>query len=147
MFEDYLHLNGKKETKKEEEKQIEQSHESQSNSLNDLNMSLAKKMEELQGKIAARNKKIHIFEEEEKISSKGGAPEWHKQSEQSSNEGILESESSNQESARVEKIGPSSFHPIMLLGKGSFGEVFLVRKKNTGMEYAMKVLNKSKIMG
>lgn len=35
----------------------------------------------------------------------------------------------------------------MLLGKGSFGEVYLVEKKQGKFFYAMKVLNKSKIMG
>lgn len=33
-----------------------------------------------------------------------------------------------------------------LIGKGSFGEVFLVEKKNTKNLYAMKVLEKDKIM-
>ena len=35
----------------------------------------------------------------------------------------------------------------MLLGKGSFGEVYLVQKKIGGGTYAMKVLSKQKIMG
>ena len=33
-----------------------------------------------------------------------------------------------------------------LIGKGSFGEVYLVEKKNTRQLHAMKVLHKSKIM-
>ena len=33
------------------------------------------------------------------------------------------------------------------LGRGGFGEVYLVQKKSSNMLYAMKVLNKSKIMG
>jgi serine/threonine protein kinase len=35
-----------------------------------------------------------------------------------------------------------------MLGKGSFGEVFLVKKKKdpTGKLYAMKVLSKDKVM-
>jgi len=44
-----------------------------------------------------------------------------------------------------EKIGPHSFTVHSLLGKGSFGEVYLVEKKGTGMYYAMKVLDKSKV--
>jgi len=35
----------------------------------------------------------------------------------------------------------------MVLGKGSFGEVYLVQKKGQEGFYAMKVLRKQKIMG
>ena len=44
-----------------------------------------------------------------------------------------------------EKIGPEDFICIGLLGQGSFGEVYLVNKKNTDKYYAMKVLDKQKI--
>lgn len=30
-----------------------------------------------------------------------------------------------------EKVGPHSFEPISLIGQGSFGEVYLVRKKDS----------------
>jgi len=46
-----------------------------------------------------------------------------------------------------EKIGPSAFICHALLGKGSFGEVYLVEKRDTKIFYAMKVLSKDKIMG
>jgi len=46
-----------------------------------------------------------------------------------------------------ERIGPSSFICHALLGKGSFGEVYLVEKRDTKIFYAMKVLSKDKIMG
>ncbi len=46
-----------------------------------------------------------------------------------------------------EKITPNSFLCHALIGKGSFGEVYLVQKKNTKTFYAMKALNKDKIMG
>ena len=47
----------------------------------------------------------------------------------------------------VEKVGLHCFAPIRMLGKGSFGEVFLVQRKSTKKYYAMKVLMKSKIIG
>ncbi|CAK9067684.1 unnamed protein product [Durusdinium trenchii] len=49
--------------------------------------------------------------------------------------------------SRVEKVGPNSFELVNLLGRGSFGEVFQVKHKRTGKAYAMKVLQKSRIMG
>jgi serine/threonine protein kinase len=45
----------------------------------------------------------------------------------------------------TEKIGPDSFIPIQLLGKGSFGEVYLVQMKCNNKLYAMKILQKDKI--
>lgn len=44
-------------------------------------------------------------------------------------------------------IGPEYFDTIQLLGKGSFGEVYLVSYKPTGKVYAMKVMSKKKILG
>ena len=44
-----------------------------------------------------------------------------------------------------EKIGPSNFICLALLGQGSFGEVYLVQEKNTLNYYAMKVLDKKRI--
>ena len=40
----------------------------------------------------------------------------------------------------------SDFTPICLLGTGSFGEVYLVQKRETGQEFAMKVLNKRRLL-
>ena len=45
-----------------------------------------------------------------------------------------------------EKIGPQSFIVHSLIGKGSFGEVYLVERKKTKEMFAMKVLHKSKIL-
>jgi serine/threonine protein kinase len=46
----------------------------------------------------------------------------------------------------LERIGPSHFRAIKLLGIGSFGEVFLVQKKDSKMLYAMKILKKDKVL-
>ena len=45
-----------------------------------------------------------------------------------------------------ERISPHNFLVLKELGKGSFGEVFLVSKQDTGQLYAMKVLQKEKII-
>lgn len=47
---------------------------------------------------------------------------------------------------KLEKIGLSSFSCIGILGKGSFGIVYLVEHKATKNLYAMKILSKNKIM-
>ena len=46
------------------------------------------------------------------------------------------------------RVGPQSFEPLGMIGKGSFGEVYLVRKKDIHpvQYYAMKVLQKERIM-
>jgi serine/threonine protein kinase len=45
-----------------------------------------------------------------------------------------------------DEMSPSQFIVHGLIGKGSFGEVYLVERKNSSMIYAMKVLYKNKIM-
>merc|ERR1711881_812926 len=42
--------------------------------------------------------------------------------------------------------GPEDFQILKLIGKGTFGQVFQVRKKDTGRIYAMKVLTKKVIV-
>ena len=54
--------------------------------------------------------------------------------------------SRSQDIGSEERITPELFTCHALLGRGSFGSVYLVEKKNTQMFYAMKVLNKSLIM-
>ncbi|KAL7821703.1 serine/threonine protein kinase, AGC family [Trichoderma aethiopicum] len=43
-------------------------------------------------------------------------------------------------------FGPSDFEILKLIGKGTFGQVYQVRKKDTGRIYAMKVLQKKVIV-
>ena len=49
-------------------------------------------------------------------------------------------------SIEEDRITPSSFVCLAMLGKGSFGEVYLVQKINTQEKFAMKVLRKERIM-
>jgi len=47
---------------------------------------------------------------------------------------------------QTQKIGLQDFDLLHVIGKGSFGKVLQVRKKDTGRIYAMKVLNKKNIL-
>jgi serine/threonine protein kinase len=49
-------------------------------------------------------------------------------------------------SKETDKIGLHLFAPIQLLGEGSFGRVYLVKRISSGKLYAMKVLSKDKIL-
>jgi ankyrin repeat protein len=80
----------------------------------------------------------------------------HSQSQSISNANITNNKSNtesvegdsgmNSVSIDEERIGPQTFICHALVGKGSFGEVYLVEKRNTKILYAMKVLSKDKIM-
>mmetsp|Transcript_172459 Transcript_172459/g.419458 ORF Transcript_172459/g.419458 Transcript_172459/m.419458 type:complete len:512 (-) Transcript_172459:580-2115(-) len=48
-------------------------------------------------------------------------------------------------SPEAEMIGPHSFDLLQLLGRGSFGEVFHVKHKQTQQSYAMKVIRKVRL--
>eukprot|EP01099_Mayorella_cantabrigiensis_P002140 TRINITY_DN1941_c0_g1_i1.p1 TRINITY_DN1941_c0_g1~~TRINITY_DN1941_c0_g1_i1.p1 ORF type:complete len:267 (-),score=38.28 TRINITY_DN1941_c0_g1_i1:491-1291(-) len=47
---------------------------------------------------------------------------------------------------RPKKIGLNDFELLKVIGKGSFGKVMQVRKKDNGKIYAMKILNKKTII-
>ena len=53
----------------------------------------------------------------------------------------------NQTNKTTEQITPNNFVCLAQLGKGSFGEVYLVKEVNSEEIYAMKVLRKERIMG
>eukprot|EP01096_Ripella_sp_DP13-Kostka_P013865 TRINITY_DN610_c0_g1_i1.p1 TRINITY_DN610_c0_g1~~TRINITY_DN610_c0_g1_i1.p1 ORF type:complete len:494 (+),score=244.84 TRINITY_DN610_c0_g1_i1:44-1483(+) len=46
----------------------------------------------------------------------------------------------------TEKVGIDDFESLCVIGKGSFGKVMQVKKKDTGKIYAMKILNKQTII-
>jgi tRNA A-37 threonylcarbamoyl transferase component Bud32 len=76
---------------------------------------------------------------EKKMSPSSKAISKHYVSSTSSNS--TNSCSSNEK----EKVGPETFSAIHQLGKGSFGEVYLVRHNTTKKFYAMKLLNKKQV--
>jgi len=41
---------------------------------------------------------------------------------------------------------PDDFHYLTVLGRGNFGKVMQVKKKDTGRIYAMKILNKGTVV-
>ena len=44
------------------------------------------------------------------------------------------------------KISKNDFLILKVIGRGSFGKVYLVRKKDTGIAYAMKILKKDQLI-
>lgn len=50
------------------------------------------------------------------------------------------------EKTERKQVGPSDFQILKLIGKGTFGQVYQVRKKDTQRIYAMKVLSKKVII-
>ena len=47
---------------------------------------------------------------------------------------------------RLDKLVPGDFEPVQLIGIGSFGQVYLVRKRTSGLLFAMKVLSKEDLI-
>jgi serine/threonine protein kinase len=44
-------------------------------------------------------------------------------------------------------VGPDDFKVIDTIGKGAFGKVYKVKKRDNGLIYAMKALYKEKVFG
>ena len=44
------------------------------------------------------------------------------------------------------KLDASDFEPLKVIGRGAFGEVRLVQKRDTGHVFAMKILRKSDML-
>ena len=59
---------------------------------------------------------------------------------------ILIDDVSQYREPREGRVGPIDFEILQMLGKGSFGEVFLVQKRDSKQLFAMKVLRKDKVM-
>jgi len=49
-------------------------------------------------------------------------------------------------SLNINKISNDDFINVKVIGRGSFGKVYLVRKKDTGEPYAMKILRKDELI-
>lgn len=54
-------------------------------------------------------------------------------------------ENTLQKKGAKDQIGLDDFNMVKVVGRGSFGKVILVKKKDTGRPYAMKTLSKEMI--
>ncbi len=59
--------------------------------------------------------------------------------------GLIENLFEEQKEKLTDKVNVNSFSLISVIGKGSYAEVLLARKKDTGTIYALKILKKNKI--
>jgi len=59
--------------------------------------------------------------------------------------GLIENLYEEQKEKLTDKVNVNSFSLISVIGKGSYAEVLLARKKDTGTIYALKILKKNKI--
>jgi serine/threonine protein kinase len=55
---------------------------------------------------------------------------------------VIESENILQPQSKISK---EDFKIVKVIGRGSFGKVFMVKKRDSDMPYAMKVLKKAQI--
>lgn len=85
-----------------------------------------------------------LYEKDAKNEEKNKKPEGGRFSNVKIHDWSKGEESKTQDNQ--EKIGPQSFNCHLMLGKGSFGEVYLVEKMSSKKLYAMKVLRKDRIL-
>lgn len=90
-----------------------------------------------------KDKIRHLTREEIMQRKRQLANEAHASDEEEANEG---KEVFEQLINSKEKVSINSFDLIKVLGRGSFGKVMLVCKKDTGQFYAMKILKKNMII-
>lgn len=93
--------------------------------------------------MTASLRKQHSAESQDTASS--GSPDLKKQEKRWNKFSGMQVSKLTVESVESSKLGLSSFEILDVLGKGSFGEVFLVRKKGEEQLFAMKCLMKNKI--
>lgn len=69
-------------------------------------------------------------------------------SEEQKNEKRLQHAQKETEFLRLKRsrLGVEDFEPLKVIGRGAFGEVRLVQKKDTGHVYAMKILRKADML-
>lgn len=85
--------------------------------------------------------KYHSRDELQQIKTKLAAEEHESDNEEQKN-----AEEVTDIIKTAEKVTIDSFDLLKVLGRGSFGKVMQVRKKDTGIIYAMKILKKSTIV-
>jgi serum/glucocorticoid-regulated kinase 2 len=99
-------------------------------------------MEDELGDITWTKDKVkHIPREEQMRIKKQLAAEEH-----DSDKEVDDSKEVEQILKGTEKVTIDSFDLIKVLGRGSFGKVMMVKKKDTGVIYAMKILKKAMIV-
>ncbi|CAG9317809.1 unnamed protein product [Blepharisma stoltei] len=86
------------------------------------------------------NKDLQTFKERPKLQA---TPKKSIKKTQSLNKGIVKPPDFGLPPC---KVGPRDFKGLLQLGKGSFGEVYLVEKIDSGEQFALKVLRKEKVL-
>lgn len=100
-------------------------------------IAITKKEARLQSREERMKRSARLLDIEEDDSDKEDADMKGKTSDFSETRQLLQN---------TEKVGLDDFEFLKVIGRGSFGKVMQVRKKDTGQIYAMKILKKSAII-